>query len=85
MEANFVIRKKIRQDCQTRKTKFCPKGGFASPQISLNPRQVVNDMVTSLQGGKGDSGPRKYEDKDTKEPPHDAKTARTTWRRYEHE
>lgn len=47
-------------------------------------------MVTSIQDGKGhsSSGRRKDEDKDVNEPvteesktPHDAKTARTTWRR----
>jgi len=48
-------------------------------------------MVTSIQDGKGhsSSGRRKDEDKDVNEPvteesktPHEAKTARTTWRRY---
>lgn len=47
-------------------------------------------MVAYIQEGKGHSvlGRRKEEDKDVNEPvteesktPHDAKTARTTWRR----
>lgn len=65
-------------------------GEFARAQPFIKPPQVINAKVTSIQEGNGHngSGRRKDEYKDINEPvteeyktSHDAKTARSTWRR----